>query len=128
MAYHSLKIKSKSLLFDESPFSTATKFIIFLKKILLFTETRYWPTELKMAGFVWMIQKLHLIVLNFKLSVIIFINHSANLVIVWQTKLVTANTAKQNLQFIRVSMYLLEFNLWILYYFGKFYTIPNALS
>ena len=52
MIYHSLKIKSEGLPFNKSPSSTATRSIIFLNKTLSSTETRYWPTELKMAGLV----------------------------------------------------------------------------
>ena len=128
MVYHSLKIKLEGLPFNEPPLSTATRPIIFLSKTLLFIETRYWFIELKMTGLVWVIWKLYFMMLSSELPVTVFMNHSVNPAIAWQTKLVTANTAKQNLWFIKTLMYLSKFNLWVLYCSKKSYTVSNALN
>ena len=40
----------------------------------------------------------------------------------------TADTTKQNLQFVKASIYLSEFNLQVLHCFEKSYTIPDTLS
>ena len=40
----------------------------------------------------------------------------------------TADTVKQNFQFIKTLMYLLKFNLQILHHSGKSHTVPDALS
>lgn len=39
-------------------FSTFMQLIIFLSKLLAAAEKNYWPTELKIAGYVWVIKKL----------------------------------------------------------------------
>ena len=67
-------------------------------------------------------------VLSFKLPVTIFMNHSVNSAIAQQTKLVTTDTTKQNLQFIKASMYLSEFNLQVLHHPEKSHTVSDALS
>ena len=52
MTYYSLKIKSEGLSLNESSLNTVITLIIFLSKTLSSTETKYWPTELEMAGLV----------------------------------------------------------------------------
>ena len=67
-------------------------------------------------------------VLSFKLPVTVFTDYSANPAITQQTKLATVNITKQNLQLVRASMYLSEFNLQVLHHPGKSHTVSDTLS
>ena len=52
MTYYNLKTKLKGLLLDKPFLSTVIKSIIFLSKILLSAEMKYWLTKLEIADFV----------------------------------------------------------------------------
>ncbi len=74
--------------------------IMFLSRLLKSAETRYWPTELELAGMVWVVRKVrHLIELS-NLPTIIYTDHGTNVGIAKQTTLSTALTEKQNLRLV----------------------------
>jgi hypothetical protein len=53
------------------------KSILFLSKILISAETRYWFTKLEMTEVIWIIRKIeHMIKISRKQSTIVFTNHS----------------------------------------------------
>ena len=102
--------------------------IMFLSKVLSPAETRYWPTELEMAGLVWAVRKLRLMVISSVHPVTVFTDHAANPAIVGQTKLTSSSVDKLNLKLVRASMYLSQFRLRVFHRSGKSNTIPDALS
>jgi hypothetical protein len=103
--------------------------IMFISKMLTSAETRYGPTELEMAGVVWIIKKVqHLIEASRKPPTIIFTDHSALAAIAKQTSLTKSNTDKLNLRLVRASQYLSALPTDIRVKPGKFHIIPDALS
>jgi hypothetical protein len=112
---------------DEMTKFTTVQFIVFLSKILISAEKRYWLTKLEVAAVVWMIKKLHHMIKTFKYSTIIWIDHAVTTVIVKQTKMITSNTDKLNLRLVRVEMYLSQFELDIRHKFDRDHVISDAL-
>lgn len=56
--------------------------ILFLSKALANAETRYWPTELEVAGLVWLVRKICHMLESAENSTIIYTDHFATLGIV----------------------------------------------
>lgn len=104
--------------------------ILFLSKLLSSAETRYWPTELEVAGLVWLIKKArHLLEGGTReKATTIFTDHSAATFIAKQTDLNSSSVEKLNLRLIRASQYLSQFNLQVVYRPGKIHLVPDALS
>lgn len=103
--------------------------ILFLSRRLSPAETRYWPTELEMAGMVWVVRKMrHLIESTSAGPTVIFTDHGANVGIAKQTTLSTTSTDKLNLRLVRASEYLQRFDLDIIHKPGKAHLVPDALS
>lgn len=102
--------------------------IMFLSRLLADAETRYWPTELEIAGLVWVVKKTrHLIEAAHRVT-IIYTDHSAAIPIVRQTSLNTTSVEKLNLRLIRASEYLQRFRIDVRYKPGRTNTIPDSLS
>ncbi len=80
--------------------------ILFLSRLLNPAETRYWPTELELAGIVWVLRKIRHMIESSKHPTLIFTDHGAALGIAKQTSLSTSSTDKLNLRLIRASEYL----------------------
>jgi hypothetical protein len=108
--------------------STAIELIVFLSKILIFVEKRYWSIELKIVAVIWVVKKLHHMIKTSKHSTIIWTDHSATTVIVKQTKLITFNTDKLNLRLIKIVMYLSQFDLDVRHKSERDHVISDALS
>ena len=87
------------------------KFILFLSRLLISVETRYWSTELKIVEIVWMLKKIKHLIESSTISTIIYIDHEFTLDIVKQISLFTSFTNKLNFRLIRVSNYIQRFNL-----------------
>lgn len=102
--------------------------ILFLSRLLTEAETRYWPTELEIAGIVWVVKKIRHMIEAAQLTTIIYTDHSAAVAIVRQTSLNTTSVEKLNLRLIRASEYLQRFRLDIRYKPGKSNIVPDALS
>jgi hypothetical protein len=101
--------------------------IMLLSKSLTEAERRYWPTELEMAGLVWVVRKVrHLVEASPKTT--IFTDHAAATSIAKQVHLSSANTDKLNLRLIRASQYLSQFDLDVRYRPGRIHLVPDALS
>ena len=102
--------------------------ILFLSRLLKDAETRYWPTELELAGIVWVLTKTRHIVKSTPHTVV-FTDHGAALGLAKQTTLTTSSTAKLNLRLIRASEYIQRFrSLKFRHKPGKQHIVPDALS
>lgn len=108
---------------------TSVQPIMFLSKLLNDAEKNYWPTELEVAGIVWVVKKIrHLIESTSVPPAVIYTDHSAAVPISRQTTLSTSSTDKLNLRLVRASQYLSSFNLSIRHKAGKSNVVPDALS
>ena len=108
---------------------SAVQPILFLSKLLNSAEQNYWPTELEVAGIVWVVKRVrHLIDSTRKPPTIIYTDHSAAVPISRQTTLATSSTDKLNLRLVRASQYLSSFNIAIRHKSGKSNVVPDALS
>lgn len=75
---------------------------MFLSKCLNGAEKKYWPTELEVAGVVWVVKKTrHLIELLLKPPVVIYTDYSVAVPISKQTSLKTISIDKLNLRLVR---------------------------
>lgn len=72
--------------------STLVQPILFLSRLLTAAKKNYWPTELKIAGFVWVIKKLRHLVESSRASVIIQTDHAAILDIMQQSSITSTNS------------------------------------
>ena len=80
--------------------------IMFLSRRLSPAEHRYWPTELEIAGLVWVLRKIRHMVESSKLPVRIYTDHGASLGIAKQTSLGTTSIERSNLRLVRASKYI----------------------
>ncbi len=111
------------------PSSTSMQPILFLSRLLTAAKKNYWPTELEIAGFVWVIKKLRHLVESSRASVIIQTDHSAILDIMQQSSITsTSSTMKMNVCLVRASQFLQQFRLVVRHKPGKEHIIPDALS
>ena len=102
---------------------------MFLSRCLNDAKRNYWPTELEVAGIIWVVKKTrYMLESNLKAPVVVYIDHSAAVPISKQTTLNTASTDKLNLRLVRASQYLSLFNLELRYKAGKSNTVLDALS
>ena len=112
----------------EKPKRTDIEPILFLSRMLNDAETRYWPTELEMAGLVWVVRRVRHMIEAAKNTTVVFTDHAANTSIAKQTTLSSSNTDKLNLRLIRASTYLSQFRLDVKHRPGKEHVVPDALS
>ena len=105
------------------------QFILFLSKLLNNVEQNSWSTKLEVTNIVWVIKRMrHLIDSIKKFSIIIYINHSTTVSIFRQITLITFSIDKLNFRLIRVSQYLLNFNIVIRHKSNKSNVIFDVLS
>lgn len=102
--------------------------ILFLSKLLTTAESRYWPTELEVAGLVWTVRRIRHMIEAAEKKVIVFTDHAASTAIACQTKLQSSNIDRLNQRLIRASAYLSQFNLDVRHKPGKEHILPDALS
>ena len=112
----------------EYPARKAVEPILFLSRLLHPTETCYWPTELELAGIVWVLRKIRHMIESSKHPTLIFTDHGAALGIAKQISLSTSSTDKLNLRLIWASEYLQRFNIEIRHKPGKQHIVPDVLS
>ena len=121
-AYH-VKAESNGL-----PKQKSIQPILFLSKLLTPAESRYWPTELEVAGLVWIVKKLRHLIEASHHPTNIYTDHQAIVDIVKQSSLQTTSVVRLNLRHVRSSEYLARFRLDIRHKPGKSNIIPDALS
>ena len=119
--------------FDEKdgkwPTRTTMQPILFLSRLLTPAEQNYWPTELEIAGFVWVIKKVRHMVESSKYPVRVQTDHSAILDIFRQSSIVsTTSTMRMNVRLVRASQFLRQFRLEVTHKPGKEHILPDALS
>lgn len=103
--------------------------ILLLSRLLAPAEKNYWPTKLKIAGFVWVMKKIRHIIESSKSNVIIQTDHSAIIDILQQLTIIsTISTMKFNPRRVRVSQFLRQFKLNVRHKPGKKHIISDALS
>ena len=102
--------------------------ILFLNRLMIFVESRYWSTKLKLVDIVWVLKKIrHMIeVVDFVLLIVVYIDHDFVLRIVKQITLSINSIDKLNLRLIRASNYLQRFNLNIRHKFDKQHIVLDA--
>jgi transposase InsO family protein len=113
---------------DGYPKRTDIEPVMFLSRMLSPAETRYWPTELEVAGLVWVLRKTRHLIESSKLPVRVYTDHGASLSISKQTTLETTSAERSNLRLVRASEYIQRFNLEIRHKPGKTHLVPDALS
>lgn len=125
MVYH---VTGDNVLKDAYPLRSRIRPILFLSRLLKDAETRYWPTELELAGIVWVLSKVRHMMESAPHTVV-YTNHSATLGISKQTIMTTSSTAKLNLRLIRASKYIQRFrSLEFRHKPGKQHVVSDALS
>ena len=113
---------------NEYPKRSQVRPVLFLSRLLKDAETRYWPTELELAGIVWVLRKVRHMIESAP-ETIVYTDHGAALGISKQTSLTTTSTARLNLRLVRASEYIQRFrNLYFRYKPGKQHIVPDALS
>ncbi len=111
------------------PAKAAVEPIMFLSRLLTPAEKNYWPTELEIAGFVWVIKKVRHMVESSRYPVIIQTDHSAIVDITKQSSITSTNsTMRMNVRLVRASQFLRQFRLDVRHKPGKEHIIPDALS
>ena len=111
------------------PSSNSVRPILLLSRLLTTAERNYWPTELEIAGFVWVIKKVRHLVESSRAHVIIQTDHSAILDILQQSSITSITfTMRLNLRLVRASQFLQQFKLDVRLKPGKEHIIPDALS
>lgn len=85
--------------------------VLFLSRQLSPAESRYWPTEMKKAGLVWILTKINNLIMASLIPTIVFKDHSAATAIARQTALNSSSTNKMNLWLVRALQYLSQFQL-----------------
>ena len=94
------------------PSSGSVKPNFFLSRLLTAAEKNYWPTELEIAGFVWVVKKIRHLIESSRARVIIQTDHSAILDILQQSLVTsTTSTMRMNLRLVRASQFLQQFRL-----------------
>ena len=101
--------------------------IMFLSKMLIAVETRYWSTKFEVATLIWVIKKIKHMIETVTKTTVIFIDHFASTSIVRQTTLSFENTDKLNLKLVRAFVYLFQFDLDVRYKFDKTNIVFDAL-
>ena len=109
--------------------TTSVQPVLFLSRLFTPAERNYWPTELEIAGFVWMIKKVRHIIELSKAKVIIQTNHLTIINILQQSSITsTTLTMRLNLRLIWASQFLQQFKLNVRHKPGKEHIIPDALN
>ena len=111
------------------PFRSSLQPILFLSRLLTLAERNYWPTKLKIVGFVWVIRKVRHVVESSRVKVIIQTDHRAIFNILNQSSITsTTSTMQINVRLVRTSQFLRQFRLIVRHKPGKKHILPDALS
>lgn len=120
---------NETLLEGRWPSTTLVQPVLFLSRLLTLAKKNYWPTELEIAGFVWVIKKVRHIIESSKAKVIIQTDHLLIIDILQQSSITsTTSTMRLNLRLVQASQFLQQFRLDVGHKPEKEHIIPNALS
>lgn len=120
---------NKTLPEERWPSTTLVQPVLFLSRLLTPAEKNYWPTELEIAGFVWVVKKVRHIIESSQVKVIIQTDHSAIIDILQQSSITsTTSTMRLNLRLVRALQFLQQFKLDVRHKPGKEHIVSDALS
>lgn len=101
---------------------------MFLSRLSISIESKYWSIELKITELVWVLRKIRHLIKFIKTSTIIYVNHEVSSNIVKQISFIISSTDKLNLRLVRVSNYIQRFFLKLRHKSEKFYIVSDVLS
>ena len=102
--------------------------ILFLLRLLKEAETRYWPTELEIAGFCWTVAKLRYMIEASRQSTVIYTDYASTIQIATQININTIFLIRMNNRHLRFLEYLSRFRLEVRHFPGRENVISDALS
>lgn len=98
---------NKKLLERKWPSRSFLQLILFLSRLLTLVERTYWPTELEIAGFLWVIRKIPHIVESSRAKVIIQTDHITIFDILNQSLIISKTSILQmNVRLVRALQFL----------------------
>ena len=131
MLYYVKNVYLKELSFEQFSSRHVIESILFLSRLLISIEIRYWSIELEIIDIVWIFKKIRHIIEIVDIStidkIVIYTNHDAILDIINQTSLITSFIDKLNLRLVKISNYIQRFDLDIRHKFDKQHIVSNAL-
>lgn len=111
------------------PSATSVQLVLFLFRLLTSAERNYWPMELEIAGFIWVLKKVRHIIKSSKAKVVIQTDYLAIIDILQQSSITsTTSTMRLNLRLVQASQFFQQFKLDVRHKPGKKHIIPDALS
>ena len=129
MLYYVKKIYLKnSQQLDKYSSRHVIKSVLFLSRLVINVESKYWSIELEIVDIVWVLKKIKHIVEVSSSKTIMYTDHDSALNIVNQIMMTTTSTNKFNLRLVRISNYIQRFNLNIRHKFDKQHIVFDALS
>ena len=106
----------------------AIELVLFLNRLLIDVETKYWFTELKLVDIVWIFKKVrHMIDFFEQEFTVIFIDHDVVLNIIKQIKMTITFIDKLNFRFVRASDYIQRFDVELRHKSNKQHIVSNVL-
>ena len=103
--------------------------ILFLNRLLIDVEIKYWSTELKLTDIIWILKKIRHLIDSFEQrSIVIFTNHDAILRLIKQTNLTIVFIDKFNLRLIKTFDYIQRFEIELRHKSNKQHIVYDALS
>lgn len=121
---------NKHLLEDHWSFRSTIQPVFFLSRLLTLAKRYYWPTELEIAGFVWILKKVQHVVESSQSKVIVQTDHSTILDMTQQSFITsTSSTMRMNVRLVKAFQFLRHFfKLEIRYKPDKEHIVSDALS
>ena len=98
---------------------------MFFNRLLIDTETRYWPTELKIANMVWVVKKIRYMIEASIHKTIIYTDYFATVSIVRQTSLNIISVEKLKYRLMKTLEYFQRFRFDVCYKLDKINIIPD---
>ena len=102
--------------------------VLYLSRLLSKYEVNYWPTELEIAGIVWVLQKTRHM-MEGSVAVKVYTDHKSAEDVLNSRNFKTTSSVRQNLRLIRASQFVSQYpNVKIIYRPGKDNVNADALS
>lgn len=111
------------------PLRSEVEPLLFLSRLLTPAKRNYWPTELEIARFVWIVKKKKPMIESTRTKIIIQTDHSSILDIMQQSSIIsTPSTMKMNVWLVRIFEFLWEFQLTVCHKPGKEHMVLDVLN